>query len=312
MPPEVLVHAGPRARGDRWAALLPGIVPGLVVRQWGDDPGPAERVRYAAAWTLPDGLFAACPSLTALFSVGAGVDQLDPAAIPARVALIRTVEPGLVEEMVDYATLAVLALHRDLPHYRTAQREGRWAPRPVRARHDTPVGILGLGAMGGAIATRIAALGFGVRGWSRSGRSLPGVESFAGAEALPAFLGGCAILICALPLTAQTRHILNAATLAMLPGGAAVVNIGRGGHVDTAALLAALDAGRLSAAMLDVTDPEPLPPGHPLWSHPRVWLTPHIAGETDIDGGARAIGAAILRLRAGQPVPGLVDRRSGY
>lgn len=311
MTDETLVHVGPPARGDHWAELLPSIVPGLSVRQWPDIGDPA-RVRYAAMWTVPDGLFDRLPALDLLFSVGAGVDQLDPATVPPRVTLIRTIEPGLVEEMVDYATLAVLALHRDLPHYLREQGAARWTPRPIVARHERRVGIMGLGTMGGAIAARLSAIGFPVLGWSRGSKALPGIELHAGADALPEFLGRSDILLCVLPLTPETRHILNATTLALLPPGAAVVNIGRGPQVDSDALVAALDSGHLRAAMLDVTDPEPLPADHALWHHPGIWLTPHVAGDTDVDGGARSIATAILRHRAGEAIPGRIDRGTGY
>lgn len=307
----VLLHLGTPARGERWQTLLPRLVPGLTVRLWPDMGDPAA-ITHVAAWAPPDDLFAMLPNLTMVFSVGAGVDQLRADALPDHVALVRTVEPGLVAEMADYATLAVLALHRDLPHYLMAQRAGQWAPQAVSAKGARRVTVLGLGAMGGAIATQIAALGFPVTGWSRRPRDLPGIDCHHGADALPDVLAISDILICALPLTPATRHILNAATFARLPHGAAIVNMGRGGHLDQGALLAALETGQVAAAMLDVTEPEPLPPDHPLWRHPRVVLTPHVAAETDIDGGARAVAAAILAHRAGTVPPGLVDRSAGY
>lgn len=307
----VLLHIGSEARGERWRTLLPALVPGLTVRLY-PDIGDRAAITHVAAWTLPEGLLDRLPNVTMLLSVGAGVDQLRADALPERIALVRTVEPALVDAMADYAALAVLALHRDLPHYLTAQRRGAWEPQGVRAKAARRVTILGLGDMGGAIAARIAALGFPVAGWSRRPRDLPGIDCRHGPAALPGLLAMSDILICALPLTAATRHLLNADTFALLPPEAAVVNMGRGGHLDQDALLAKLDSGRIAAAMLDVTDPEPLPADHPLWRHPRVILTPHVAAETDIDGGARAVAAAILAHRTGQRPPGLVDRAAGY
>ena len=308
---EVLLHIGDEARGRRWQAMLPSLVPGLAVRQW-PDAGDVAAIRYVAAWTLPADILGKLPNLSMLLSVGAGVDQFDLTALPPQVALVRTVEPGLVEEMADYATLAVLALHRDLPHYLGAQQTRQWRPRAVPAKATRRVGVLGLGAMGQAVAAQVAALGFPVAGWSRTARDLPGVTCVAGEAALPAFLAATDIAICVLPLTPATRGILNAARLAMLPRGAGLVNIGRGGHVDQDALLAALDSGQIAAAMLDVTDPEPLPADHALWSHPNVILTPHIAGDTDPDGGARAVADAILAHRAGHVPTGSIDRTAGY
>lgn len=307
----VLLHIGSEARGERWRTLLPTLVPGLTVRLWPDVGDPAA-ITHVAAWTPLAGLVNTLPNLLMLLSTGAGIDQLSADALPDHVALVRTVEPGLVAEMADYATLAVLALHRDLPHYLSAQRAGAWAPRGVRAKAERRVTVLGLGAMGGAIAAQLSALGFPVAGWSRRSRDLSGIDCRHGDDALPDLLAATDILICALPLTPATRHILDAATFARLPRGAAVVNMGRGGHLDQAALLAALDSGQVAAAVLDVTDPEPLPADHPLWRHPRVILTPHIAAETDIDGGALSVAAAILAQRAGTVPPGLVDRTAGY
>jgi glyoxylate/hydroxypyruvate reductase A len=174
------------------------------------------------------------------------------------------------------------------------------------------VGIAGTGEIGGAAARAIAALGFDVAGWSRSGRAPEGIKAFKGKEGWRPFLVRTDILICILPLTAETEGILDEAAFAALPNGAFVINIARGRHVREADLLAALDSGHLAHATLDVTHPEPLPPGHPYWRHPKVTLTPHIASLTDPRTAAPQVVENIRRFRAAEPLLNRVDRGLGY
>lgn len=310
--PAVLLHVGSPARGARWQESLPALVPGLTVRQW-PDAGDTAAIRYLAAWAPPAGLLASLPNLDLVFSVGAGVDHLDLAAVPAHVPVVRMIEPGLVRGMVEYAVFAVLALHRGMLGHIARQRQGTWGDAdPVTATPARRIGVLGLGVIGSAVAARLVSFDFTVAGYSRTPRSIDGVDTFAGDANLAAFLARTDILVNVLPLTDTTRGIIGTATLARLPRGAGLVNIGRGGHVDDAALLAALDSGQVGGAILDVTAQEPLPAGHPFWQHPRVLLTPHIAGTTDVGGGAAAIAEQILRHRRGDALTGVVDRQAGY
>lgn len=296
-------------RGAVWQRMFAEQLPDLPFRTW-PDIGDKRAVRYLAAWTLPDDLHE-LTNLEVLFSVAAGIDQLDIARIPERVQLVRMLEPGLTAGMVEYVTMAVLALHRGLPAYLDHQRRGIWQANRTRLPGSSRIGVMGLGVLGCAALSALAPFGFPLRGWSRSRREVPGVECFAGAEALPAFLAGCDTLVCLLPLTPETQGILNAELFAALPAGAGLVNVGRGGHLVAAHLIAALD-GHLSAAVLDVFDPEPLPPGDPLWSHPLVWLTPHIASVSLPEGGADAVIANIHRHRRGAKLLGVVERHRGY
>ncbi|MGI4793504.1 MAG: 2-hydroxyacid dehydrogenase, partial [Janthinobacterium lividum] len=261
-------------------------------------------------WTLPDEL-QDYTGLQVLFSVAAGVDQLDIGQLPDHVPLVRMLEPGLTAGMVEYVTMAVLALHRGMPAYLDRQRQQIWKSGPSRRPGASRVGVMGLGVLGCAVLSALAPFGFPLRGWSRGRREITGVECFAGAEALPAFLGGCDILICLLPLTPETDGILNADLFAALPAGTGVINVGRGGHLVEADLIAALD-GHLSAAVLDVFDSEPLPAENPLWTHPQIWLTPHIASMTQPEGGAEAVIANIRAHRRGEAMTGLVERHRGY
>lgn len=306
-----LVYKANAARGLAWKRILAERAPDLDFRTWPEIGDPAE-IRYLAAWQPPERPGETFPNLEMAFSVGAGVDHFDVRALPPHVPLVRMVEPGLVEAMVEYVTLAVLALHRDLVAYIDQQRRESWKVIEIRPARERRVGILGLGQLGQPAALRLRDLGFRVSGWSRSGAKLDGVACFAGAANLPAFLGEVDILVCLLPLTESTRGILDATLFAQLPPGAAVVNAGRGGHLIGADLIAALDSGHLSAAILDVAEPEPPPPGHPFWHHPKILLTPHVASVTRVEDAVDFVLDAIQRHRDGRPLLGLVDRGRGY
>ena len=298
-------------RGAVWAQHFAAHVPDVPFRIWPDIGDPAA-VRYLAAWTLPEDLATAFPNLEVLFCVGAGVDQLDLSRVPAGITVVRMIEPGLVDGMVEYVTLAVLALHRDWPAYLAQQRGRQWKALPVRRAASRRVGVMGMGVLGCAVLAKLRYFGFPCAGWSRTMRSAEGIECFAGAESLPPFLARTDVLVSLLPLTESTRGLLDRRVFEALPPGAALVSVGRGAQVVQEDLLAALDAGRLSAAILDVTSHEPLPQEHPLWAHPRVIITPHIASETQPESSARAILENVLRHRRGEPLVGVVDRSRGY
>jgi glyoxylate/hydroxypyruvate reductase A len=214
--------------------------------------------------------------------------------------------------MVEYTVLTVLRYHRQIPQYEQLQRERRWKKLGIPDTAARRVGVLGLGEIGGACAKAVAALGFPVAGWSRTPKAIPGIESFSGAGDLHRFLQRSDILVCVLPLTPDTRGILNANTLAALPRGAFVINIARGGHVVDDDLIAALDYGHIAGATLDVFVPEPLPAEHPYWTHPKITLTPHVASLTNPRTAAVPIAENLRRLRDGRPFLHLVNRRSGY
>ncbi|GGE77810.1 2-hydroxyacid dehydrogenase [Niveispirillum cyanobacteriorum] len=298
-------------RGRIWSEAFARLLPDMQFRTWPEVSDAAD-IRYLAAWTVTRDLLEGLPNLEVLFSVGAGVDQLDLSQVPDHIQVVRMMEPGLTDGMVQYATFATLALHREMLDYRQAQADHRWAPRHLLPAGQRRVGVMGLGTLGTAVLGALRLFGFPLRGWSRSGGDVEGVEIFAGADALPAFLSGCDILICLLPLTDQTRGILCRKSFDLLPRGAGIINVGRGGHLMEHDLLSALDCGQLSGAVIDVLNTEPAAADHPFWSHPRILLTPHVASQTRDDSSVEVLIANIRRHQAGQPMQGQVDRSRGY
>lgn len=304
------------AERERWRAALAAAI---GTRPWCDgdafDPGAIE---VALVANPPPGRLAGLPALRLVHSLWAGVDRLlaDP-TLPAGVPLLRMVDPAMGAAMAETALWAVLALHRGYFAYARRQHERRWRPHAQRRADEVRVTVLGLGQMGHAVARRLVAQGYRVAGWTLHAHPPDddGIERHAGAAALAPLLSASDIVVNLLPLTAATRGLIDARFLAALPPGAGLVNLARGAHVVETDLLAALDAGRLRDAVLDVFAVEPLPADHPFWRHPRVTVLPHVAALTDERSAASVVAANLAAWRAGAPagaLTGWVDRARGY
>jgi glyoxylate/hydroxypyruvate reductase A len=326
------------AERAQWLQALAAAAPGV---HWLDeaqaqaDPGA---VQAAVVANPAPGALQGLPALRLVQSLWAGVDRLlaDP-TLPAGVPLARMVDPAMSAAMAETALWAVLALQRGFFDYAQQQREGLWRLLPQRRADETPVAVLGLGAMGAAAAAALVRQGFPVAAWVRepggatgstgaaattaaagrtdavATRPVPaGVALHAGAAALPALLAGSAIVVNLLPLTPATQGLVDAAFLARLPRGAALVNLARGAHVVEPDLLAALDTGQLAHAVLDVFATEPLPPGHPFWRHRRVTVLPHAAALTDPRSAAAVVAANLRAVAVGREPAHQVLRDRGY
>jgi glyoxylate/hydroxypyruvate reductase A len=277
---------------------------------------PAD-VHYAAVWKPVPGELAGFPNLRVIFNLGAGVDALMADSSLPNVPLVRVAVSDLTDRMAEYVVLHVLMHHRQEPYLRTCQREKRWQPRFQWPASAIAVGIMGLGTLGANAAEVLARIGFRVAGWSRTPKRIDGIECFHGQQQLGAFLERTDILVCLLPLSPDTRHILDRGLLAKLnrnsPLGAPVlINAGRGGLQNEADILACLDDGTLGAASLDVFADEPLPADSPFWTHPKIVLTPHNAADTDPDEISKYVARQIERFEAGGALENVVDRARGY
>lgn len=297
---------------DWWREELVARLPDLEVRIW-PEVGDVAGIEYALAWKPKPGELARYPNLQAIFSLGAGVDHLlgDP-DLPRDVPVCRVVDDRLTAGMVEYVLLHVLRYHRRQPEYAEQQRRRVWRQLEQPSAGERPVGIMGLGVIGGEVARRLADLGLAVAGWSRTAKDLPGIACFHGADGLEPFLARSLIVVCLLPLTPQTEGILCRRTFAAMPKGGVVINAARGAHLVEHDLLAALNAGHLAGATLDVIRKEPLPREHPFWRQPRVTITPHIASISDPRTVADQVAENVRRARAGAPLLNVVCREAGY
>jgi len=314
----LLIHGGTENWSPaRWKQRFNEVCGDRRVWLAAEDGGDPNDVRYAAVWKPVPGELAAFPNLRVIFNLGAGVDALMADKSLPRVPLVRVVVGDLTARMTEYVTLHVLMHHRQEPYLRESQRVKRWAPKFQWPAAAVSVGILGLGALGADAADVLRRIGFRVAGWSNSPKRIEGIECFHGRGQLEAFLKRTDILVCLLPLTPDTRQILNRDMFSKLSrtgplGAPVVINAGRGGLQNEADILSCLDDGTLGAVSLDVFAQEPLPAESPFWTHPKVVLTPHNAADTDPDEISKYVARQIASFEAGKPLENVVDPARGY
>lgn len=271
-----------------------------------------EAADIAVCWNPPHGLLATMPNLKLIHSIAAGLDNIfaDP-HLPS-VPVCRVVDSQHALGMAEYAIWSVLLFHRMMDLHLQNAVHKRWERPEQIAAKDYTVGILGFGAIGRVVGRRLRSLDYDVRAWARSPKQEPGIASYHGDGQLPDFLSGCNALICLLPLTEATRGIMNADLFALLPPGAAIINMGRGEHLIEADLLAAIDSGHLRGAVLDVFLQEPLPEDSPFWSHPKIFATPHIASMPNSQEVVAQIFENATRVLTGLEPRNSGNRNSGY
>lgn len=286
--------------------------PDIDLRVWPECEN-TEDIDVILAWLAPKGMMQNFPNLKLIMSLGASVDTiLDDEELPENVPIVRLVTPTKSVQMAEYVTLAVLMFQRRFLEYLSFQRQKNWELLLAHNADSFKVGILGQGVLGLAVSQKLIAMGFPVRGWSRTPKSFANIECFHGRQQLTSFLSECSAIVCLLPVTSETKGILCKETFDALPDGAFLINVGQGPHVVEADLLSALDSGKIAGACLDVFKDEPLPPDHRFWTHPNVIVTPHISAPGSLDDVANCVIETLTDLEQGQPLKYGVDRSRGY
>jgi glyoxylate/hydroxypyruvate reductase A len=307
----ILLYRGDGETGA-WAEDLARALPAIETVGWQEgETLPA--CDYAVLWNPAPGLLPQLAQLKAVFLMGAGADAILKFgdALPP-VPIVRLGDTGMAVQMAEYVAYAALRYFRRFDEYEEKARHGLWAPLPSHAKEDFTVGVMGLGKLGLRVAETMRAFGFPVRGWSRTPKALPGVDCFAGMDALDAFLNGTRVLVSLLPLTSETSNLLDRRRLSTLPRGSYVINVARGAQVAEPDLLTLIRAGHIAGATLDVFRNEPLPAQHPFWEEPRITITPHISAVTIRGEAVQQIAEKIAAFEAGNPVDDIVDRNLGY
>ena len=297
------------SKPEPWLEGLRAALPQAEVSLWASGAPLAD---YAVVWAPPQQFFDEQTRLKAAFNICAGVDALLRLRLPPQTALVRLEDAGMSVQMAEYVCHALIRHFREFDAYEADTREGRWSFRKPRLRADWPVGIMGLGVLGKRVARAVSGFEFPVLGWSRSQHAIEGVRCFAGAQQLGDFLSATKVLVCLLPLTPDTRDILNRRKLSRLQPGGYVINVARGAHLVDEDLLQLLDSGHLAGATLDVFRTEPLPAEHPFWRHPKVTVTPHTSARTLREETIAQIAGKIVALERGLVIGGLVDVGRGY
>lgn len=299
-------------KAQPWLDGLRAAFPNAVVEAWVAGASPAD---YAVVWAPPQQFFDEQTQLRGIFNIGAGVDALMKLRLPSGVPVVRLDDAGMSVQMAEYVCHAVIRHFREFDAYGADVAGGRWSYRKPRLRKDFPVGVMGLGVLGERVSRALAQFDFPVLGWSRSAKSIAGVQCFSGESGFEEFLAATRILVCLLPLTPGTENIMRHDTLAQLQPGGYVINVARGSHLVDEDLIALIDSGHLAGATLDVFRTEPLPAAHPFWTHPKITVTPHTSARTLREESIAQIAGKIRSLQNGTPIAslaGVVDPKQGY
>lgn len=296
-------------KAEPWLQGLAAALPGAEISVW--EPG-APRADYAVVWAPPQQFMDEQAGLKALFNIGAGVDALLKLRLPPQALVVRLDDAGMAVQMAEYVCHAVIRHFREFDGYEADMAAGRWGYRKPRLRSDFPIGVMGLGVLGERVARALAQFDFPINGYSRSPKVIDGVRAFTGAEQFNEFLAASRVLVNLLPLTPETANVMNQDTLGRLQSGAYVINVARGAHLVDEDLLAAIDSGHVAGATLDVFRTEPLPAGHPFWTHPCITVTPHTSARTLRDESIAQIARKMMALERGEAVAGVVNPGRGY
>jgi len=296
-------------KAQPWLEGFRAAFPGAEVAQWSAGALPAD---YAVVWAPPQQFIDEQTRLKGIFNIGAGVDALMKLRLPPGVPVVRLDDAGMSVQMAEYVCHAVIRHFREFDGYELDAAEGKWSYRKPRLRADFPVGVMGLGVLGERVSRALMQFDFPVMGWSRSAKTIAGVQCFSGTAGFNDFLAASRIMVCLLPLTPDTENIMRQDTLARLQPGGYVINVARGSHLVERDLIALLDSGHLAGATLDVFREEPLPLAHPFWKHPKITVTPHTSARTLRNESIAQIAGKIAALARGEPLAGLVDVARGY
>ena len=292
-----------------WEEGFRALLPGAQVSTWkAGDP----QADYAIVWSPPQAFLDEQPGLKAMFNIGAGVDAIMKLRLPPQTQVVRLDDAGMSVQMAEYVCHAVIRHFREFDGYEADVKAGQWSYRKPRDRQDFSIGVMGLGVLGERVARALRVFDFPVHGWSRTPKAIEGVVTHSGEAGFDTFLSNCRVLVNLLPLTPDTRDILNRDTLGRLKPDAYLINVARGAHLVEADLLALLESGQMAGATLDVFRTEPLPAGHPFWNHPQITVTPHTSARTLREESIAQIVGKMQALQRGEPINGVVDHQRGY
>ena len=312
MPGSVVIRVDPERR-EWWKATLSDLLPDFEVYLWDEDSFDKASIDYAVVWMPPLGALASLPNLRCVFSVGAGVAHiLRDSTYPQHVPIVRTVSEDLRRRMCEYVALHVLRVHRRLPEIESADRRSEWVQYVEPLARDYPVGLLGLGNLGAAVARTLSVIGYPVNGWSRRGRPVENVDVYTGDDGLRELLANSQVVVSLLPGTPATENLLDSEALSRMPEGSHLINVGRGETIVDEDLLAHLSSGHIASATLDVFRSEPLPTDHQFWSTESVLVTSHTASAIEPATGGRVIADNIAAFDRGDSLPDTVDLAQGY